>query len=75
MAKTKEKKNYEFTTGDGKFTFKVLEPIGASSYSISGFYHVIMQTESGVRKLSRKETINCCIQTAIEQGRMADGNK
>ena len=70
MAKTKTKKNYEFTTGDGKFNFRVLKPNGDKGYSISGFYPIVCQTETGVRKLTRKETIDWCIKTAREAGKL-----
>lgn len=67
---TKKVKPYEFTTGDGKFNFRVIKPNGVKGYSISGFYPIISQTETGLRKLSRKETIEWCIKTAKDAGRM-----
>ena len=66
----KEQKNYEFTTADGKFNFRVIKPNGVKGYSISGFYPVISQTETGLRKLSRKEVIAWCLKVAHEDGRL-----
>lgn len=64
------KNNYEFTTRDGKFTFKVLKPKGIQSYSITGSYPMIAQTENGLHKYTRKETIKWCVATALSRGRL-----
>ena len=77
MAKSKTKKNYEFTTGDGKYEFKVLKSSDGKGHSIGGFYPVVMQTENGVQRLTRKQTEKMCLEIAIDSGwfPVADGNK
>lgn len=64
------KNNYEFTTRDGRFTFKVLKPRGIQSYTISGTYPMIIQTENGLHKNTRKETIKWCVSVALSRGRL-----
>lgn len=81
MAKSKTKKNYVFKTGDGKFRFVVEKQGDGKGCDINGAYPFICQTESGVKKLTRKETENWCLKVAIEMGAFpttpvpADGNK
>ena len=70
MAKAKEKKNYEFKTADGRFNFKVLKTADGKPYSIGGFYPIVCQTATGVRKLSKKEAIAWCIKQANEDGKL-----
>lgn len=70
MTKTKEKKVYEFTTGDGKYTFKMLNKVDGKACSISGAYPVYNQ----LGKLTRKQTEKMCVELAIENGWL-DGNK
>jgi len=70
MAKEKEKKNYEFTTADGKFNFKVLNPKGVAAYSIGGPYPIYTHTADGTKKLTRKQAIEWCIKVATEAGRL-----
>lgn len=68
--KEKEIKNYEFTTADGNFHFRVIKPNGVKGYSISGPYPIIHQTETGLRRLTKKEAIAWCIKIANEAGRL-----
>ena len=76
MAKTKEKKNYELKTGDGKYTFRVLKSADGIAHSISGAYPIVCQTEKGVQRLTRKQTEKFCLEIAIERGWFpTDGNK
>ena len=70
MAKAKTKKNYEFTTADGMFNFRVIKPNGIKGYSISGPYPVVKMVDGIVRKLSRKEVIDWCLKEAHESGRL-----
>lgn len=71
------KKNYQFKTGDGKYEFKVLKSADGKGHSIGGFYPVVMQTEKGVQRLTRKQTEKMCLEIAIANGwfPVADGNK
>lgn len=78
MAKTKTKKNYEFKTGDGKYRFRVVKSGDGKGCDIKGAYPVICQTETGVKKLTRRETEKWCLEIAISMGAFpttADGNK
>lgn len=77
MAKAKEKKNYVFTTADGRFNFKVLKTADGKGHSMGGVYPVIMQTEKGIQKLTRKQTEKMCVEYAATNGwfPVADGNK
>lgn len=76
--KKKEKtiKNYTFETRDGMYHFKVLKTADGIGHSMSGIYPIIWQTEEGMKKLTRKQTENYCVATAVENGWFpADGNK
>ena len=64
MAKEKVKKVYEFKTGDGKFSFRMLEKIDGRVCSIGGAYPMFNQTG----KLTRKQTEKWCVEIAIENG-------
>ena len=67
---TKKVKPYTFEVVDGNFHFRVLKPNGVRGYSISGPYPVIHQTEAGLRRLTKKETVDWCLKTAKDAGRL-----
>ena len=68
---TKKKvKPYILEIVDGNFHFRVIKPDGIKGYSISGPYPIVCQTASGMRRLTKKETLEWCIRTAKDAGRL-----
>lgn len=66
--KAKEKKNYKFTTADGRFNFKVLKTADGKAHAVAGAYPIVCQTEKGVCRLTKKQAEKWCLDIAIANG-------
>lgn len=75
MAKEKTKKNYTLTVVDGKYTFKVIKTADGKAHSMVGQYPVVMQTEEGIKRLTRKQLEKFCVEYAKENGWFAADGK
>ena len=69
----KVKKNYTLQVANGQYHFQVIKTADGKKHSMVGQYPVVMQTENGTARLTRKQLEKFCVNYAIENGWFADG--